>query len=93
MPLPHNFFLARPKCNKMDGRPFLTMPANHTDLERWLWIVADELCANLNLTASEYSVPVLGLIFSRWADHKLTHAKAKPTNHGSGHRTARACMR
>lgn len=51
------------------------MPANHTDIEKRLWDTADELRANSRLKASEYSVPVLGLIFLRYADHKFTQAE------------------
>ena len=48
------------------------MVANHTDLEKKLWDAADKLRANSKLKASEYSVPVLGLIFLRFADNKFT---------------------
>ena len=51
------------------------MPANHTDIEKRLWETADELRANSRLRSSEYSVPVLGLIFLRYADHKFTQAE------------------
>ena len=44
-------------------------------LEGRLWGAADELRANSKLKASEYSVPVLGLIFLRYADHKFTAAE------------------
>jgi type I restriction enzyme M protein len=44
------------------------MPANHTEIEKKLWASADELSANSHLKSSEYSVPVLGLIFLRFAD-------------------------
>ncbi|WP_200862418.1 type I restriction-modification system subunit M N-terminal domain-containing protein [Chlorogloeopsis fritschii] len=47
------------------------MPANTTDLEKRLWDAADELRANSKLKSSEYSVPVLGLIFLRYADWKF----------------------
>ena len=53
------------------------MPANLTDLEKTLWSAADELRANSGLKSSEYSVPVLGLIFLRFADHKFAQAKAR----------------
>lgn len=53
------------------------MPANHTDLEKRLWDAADELRANSKLKSSEYSVPVLGLIFLRYADQKFTEAEKK----------------
>ena len=47
------------------------MAGNHTDLEKRLWDAADELRANSKLKSSEYSVPVLGLIFLRFADNKF----------------------
>ncbi len=55
------------------------MPANHTDIEQRLWDTADELRANSKLKASEYSVPVLGLIFLRFADHKFTQVEEELT--------------
>jgi type I restriction enzyme M protein len=48
---------------------------NHTDIEKRLWEAADQLRANSRLKSSEYSVPVLGLIFLRYADHKFGIAK------------------
>ena len=48
------------------------MPANHTDLEKKLWASADGLRANSKLKASEYAVPVLGLIFLRFADRRFS---------------------
>jgi len=63
------------------------MPANTTELEKRLWGAADEFRANSKLKSSEYSVPVLGLIFLRYADHKFTQAKAKFTSQGTGRRT------
>jgi type I restriction enzyme M protein len=63
------------------------MPANTTELEKRLWGAADELRANSKLKSSEYSVPVLGLIFLRYADHKFTTAKAKFTSKSTGRRS------
>ncbi|MBF8282096.1 MAG: Site-specific DNA-methyltransferase (adenine-specific), partial [Anaerolineales bacterium] len=51
------------------------MPANNTEIEKRLWDAADELRANSKLKSSEYSVPVLGLIFLRYADYKFTLAE------------------
>jgi len=48
------------------------MPANTTEVEKKLWESADQLRANSNLKSSEYSVPVLGLIFLRFADQRFT---------------------
>lgn len=50
------------------------MPANYTELEKSLWEAADQLRANSKLKPSEYSVPVLGLIFLRYADYKFSLA-------------------
>jgi len=51
------------------------MHANLQILEKKLWSAADELRANSELKSSEYSVPVLGLIFLRYADVKFANAK------------------
>lgn len=45
---------------------------NNNEIEKKLWEAADQLRANSELSAQEYSVPVLGLIFLRYADHKFT---------------------
>ena len=50
--------------------------SNNTEIEKKLWEAADELRANSKLKASEYSVPVLGLIFLRYADAKFARAEA-----------------
>lgn len=63
------------------------MPANTTELEKRLWDAADELRANSKLKSSEYSVPVLGLIFLRFADWKFTQAEKALKNKGSGRRS------
>src|SRR5207245_3159790 len=75
-------FQARTTMNNLDS----SMPANHTDLERRLWDAADELRANSKLKSSEYSIPVLGLIFLRYADHKFAEAQKKMTQQASGRR-------
>ena len=51
------------------------MAGNHTEIEKRLWDAADELRANSKLKSSEYSPPVLGLIFLRYADHKFAVAE------------------
>ncbi|MBW2167699.1 MAG: SAM-dependent DNA methyltransferase, partial [Deltaproteobacteria bacterium] len=51
------------------------MAQNNNEIEKRLWDAADELRANSKLKASEYSVPVLGLIFLRYADHKFSQAE------------------
>ena len=44
---------------------------NIQQLEIELWDAADQLRANSKLTAAEYSMPVLGLIFLRHADNRF----------------------
>ena len=56
------------------------MNANLNEIERRLWSAADELRANSQLKASEYSTPVLGLIFLRYADHRFTQAEQEISN-------------
>lgn len=45
-------------------------PATLKQLESDLWAAADNLRANSDLKSSEYSTPVLGLIFLKFADNK-----------------------
>ena len=42
-----------------------------------LWEAADELRANSKLRSSQYSTPVLGILFLRYADHKFDEATRK----------------
>ena len=44
-------------------------------LEDRLWKAADQLRANSSLAASQYSIPVLGLIFLRYADVRFTQVE------------------
>ncbi|HPV39315.1 MAG TPA: class I SAM-dependent DNA methyltransferase [Candidatus Hydrogenedentes bacterium] len=62
---------------------------NHSgnDIEARLWDAADELRANSKLKSSEYSVPVLGLVFLRYADHKFQAAAKELAGTSSGRRT------
>jgi type I restriction enzyme M protein len=53
----------------------VTVRNEHNSIEKRLWDAADELRANSKLKSSEYSVPVLGLIFLRHADHRFTKAQ------------------
>lgn len=68
-------------------------------LEKRLWATADELRANSKLKSAEYSVPVLGLIFLRYADQKFTAAEKEVAGKASGRREigakdyhARGCL-
>jgi type I restriction enzyme M protein len=62
------------------------MANNHSEIEKRLWASADELRANSKLKSSEYSVPVLGLIFLRYADHRFTQAEKELAGKGTGRR-------
>jgi len=62
------------------------MSNNNNKIEKRLWDSADELRANSKLKASEYSVPALGLIFLRYADHKFTYAEKELSKKSAGRR-------
>ncbi|MBI2267061.1 MAG: SAM-dependent DNA methyltransferase [Armatimonadetes bacterium] len=63
------------------------MNHNGNNIESRLWDAADELRANSKLKSSEYSVPVLGLVFLRYADHKFQAAAKELAGTSSGRRT------
>jgi len=46
-------------------------------LEKRLWSAADSLRANTGLTAQEYSRPILGLIFLKYAEFRFAQAKGR----------------
>ena len=46
-------------------------------LEKRLWDAADQFRANSGLTAAQYSAPVLGLIFLRFAEVRFAERRAK----------------
>jgi type I restriction enzyme M protein len=58
------------------------MASTNGEIEKRLWATADELRANSGLKASEYSTPVLGLIFLRYADYKFTEAEQELKGRG-----------
>jgi type I restriction enzyme M protein len=58
-------------------------------LEKKLWSAADELRANSGLTAAQYSQPVLGLIFLRFADAKFAARRAELEKGATGRRGSR----
>jgi type I restriction enzyme M protein len=62
------------------------MNHNGNNIESRLWAAADELRANSKLKSSEYSVPVLGLVFLRYADHKFQAAEKDLKGPGGGRR-------
>ncbi|MBA3688384.1 MAG: SAM-dependent DNA methyltransferase [Chloroflexi bacterium] len=55
-------------------------------LEGGLWSAADQLRANSSLAASQYSLPVLGLIFLRYADVRFVQAEQHLEGHATGRR-------
>ena len=62
-------------------------------LETQLWAAADNLRANAGLRASQYSTPVLGLIFLKFADNKYKQVEAdiqQEYNKHKGKRTEKA---
>ena len=58
--------------------------ATNNDIEKRLWAAADQLWANASLRPSEFSGPVLGLIFLRYADHRFAEAEAELARHAKG---------
>lgn len=63
------------------------MVANNTEIEKRLWEAADQLRANSKLRSSEYSVPVLGLIFLRYADFRFAQAEKQLEGQSTRRRT------
>ena len=62
------------------------------ELEGRLWVAADELRDNSTLKASEYSVPVLGLIFLKFAEVRFLKAERElATATQTGRRTRLRC--
>ncbi|MEO7299323.1 MAG: N-6 DNA methylase [Verrucomicrobiota bacterium] len=59
-------------------------------LEKRLWAAADQFRANSGLSAAQYSQPVLGLIFLRFAEVRFSKQRAKlEKNSGSSRRGSR----
>lgn len=58
-------------------------------LEKRLWAAADELRANSGLKGTQYSEPVLGLIFLRFADAKFAARRAELEKSTSARRGSR----
>jgi type I restriction enzyme M protein len=56
------------------------------DVADRLWETADELRANSHLKAAEYSIPVLGLIFLKFADSRFTQAATELAGTSTGRR-------
>lgn len=56
------------------------------DVASRLWETADELRANSHLKAAEYSIPVLGLIFLKFADSRFTAVEQELAGKASSRR-------
>ena len=59
--------------------------ANQT-LENRLWAAADQFRANSGLKAGQYSTPVLGLIFLRFAEARFAQRRAQLEKAGTSAR-------
>lgn len=60
--------------------------AETTALEKHLWDAADHLRANSGLTSQQYAMPILGLIFLRFAEARFTDLRAKLEAKGASSR-------
>jgi type I restriction enzyme M protein len=60
------------------------------EIERRLWDSADELRANSGLKESEYSVPVLGLIFLKFTNTLLSSSRLPPCPNAKNNRKPHA---
>ena len=58
------------------------------EVERRLWDVADQLRANSGLKPSEYSTPVLGLLFLRYAEGRFSELEKELKPKPGGRRGA-----
>src|SRR3954466_6968052 len=71
---------------------WIAPPARDTataTLEKRLWEGADALRANSGLTSAQYSQPVLGLIFLRFADARFAARRAELEKAATGRRGSR----
>jgi type I restriction enzyme M protein len=74
--------MAEDMATRADGKAGIDLQ----EIERRLWDSADELRANSGLKESEYSVPVLGLIFLKFADIRFAIAEGELAGQGTGRR-------
>jgi type I restriction enzyme M protein len=65
--------------------------ANET-LEKRLWAAADQFRANSGLKAGQYSAPVLGLIFLRFAEARFAKRRAELEKAGGSARRGMSCI-
>jgi type I restriction enzyme M protein len=69
--------LARAAITRLPFSVVTTPPVDIYDVAGHLWEAADELRANSHLKAGEYSIPVLGLIFLKFADKRFADVEAE----------------
>src|ERR1700704_6160269 len=60
--------------------------AANVTLEKRLWAAADQLRANSGLNAAQYSQPVLGLIFLRFAEVRFAARRKALVKHAASNR-------
>ena len=61
-------------------------------LEKRLWEAADQFRANSGLKAGQYSTPVLGLIFLRFAEARFAQRRAQLEKTGTSSRLGKSRM-
>src|SRR5947209_8631085 len=67
-------------------RPEKAAAIEPVSVETQLWRVADSLRANSHLKSAEYSIPVLGLIFLKFADSRFAEVEAELHGKATGRR-------
>jgi type I restriction enzyme M protein len=73
------------KCkNRCMSAESSTASTDIYDIAGRLWETADQLRANSDLKAGEYSTPVMGLIFLKYADNRFTQVETKLAGSGTG---------
>ena len=72
--------------NRHMSDPITTSKVDIYDIAGRLWETADHLRANSDLKAGEYSTPVMGLIFLKYADNRFTEVEAELAGKSTGRR-------
>jgi hypothetical protein len=75
--LPVHQFEIRCEPASCTGSPHPKKTQDNAALENRLWDAADQFRANSGLKSQEYSAPVLGLIFLRFAEVRFAAQRAK----------------
>src|SRR5437588_4533174 len=80
---------SRNRNSARDTRGKETLVPRTTDIyeiESHLWETADELRANSHLKSAEYAIPVLGLIFLKFADRRFADVETDLKGKAAGRR-------